>query len=337
MIPASSDRVPELDLVCVAGDARRRDTPDLVCPVRGDSSTGLAAIVAVGPRNDGTPYSEEDHRLADALCEHIGGLLGNDQLARNVSQDLIGLEQTEEDARVARGIYDRLDNCHPKPIPGLEYGGQCHRAERSGGDFFDLLPRGKRNLVAAIGNIAARGLPCGIMLGGALASVRALVNRGESLVAIAEELNRTLWELSPENSFTSFFCAQIDASQGHLRYINAGLEPALLLRGKGNQVDRLDPTGAILGLSRRSHYRDRVVAFEPGDLLAAFTDGVTESTGWSGVLRILREGMDCGVQDLAAHVLSAGEASADRTIVLVRSSDVMEFPELLEHCELAAA
>ena len=175
------------------------------------------------------------------------------------------------------------------------------------------------------------------MLGGTLASVKALVNRGESLVHIAAELNRTLWDLSPEDSFTSFLCAQVDASRNLVRYINAGHEPALILRGKSNQVERLDPTGAVLGLSHRSSYRECAVPFEPGDLLAAFTDGVAEATGWSEVLRILRQGPDCGVQDLAAHVLATTESRVDRTIVLVRSSDAMAAPLPKERYQLVAA
>ncbi len=297
----------------------------------------MAAIIAAGPRNDGEPYSDDDHRFADALCGHISGLLGNDRLAHNISQDLITAEQNREDAEVARAIYDRLDHCQTERIRGLEYGGQCHRAAESGGDFFDLQPRGEHELVVAIGNVNARGLPAGIMLGEVLGSVRALVRRGENLREIATELNRILWELSPEDSFTSFFSAQIDPSRKSLRYVSAGHEPALLLGRRTGSVERLEPTGAVLGLSRRSHYREDIVAFEPGDLLAAFTDGVAESTSQSGVVRILRQGQDCGVQELAAQVLAAGDAAADRTVVLVRSNNAEECPEPMERFQLAAA
>jgi hypothetical protein len=72
-------------------------------------------------------------------------------------------------------------------------------------------------------------------------------------------------------------------------------------------------------------------------LLAAFTEGVAESTGRAGVLRILREEADCPVQDLATDVLSAGETDADRTIVLVRSSDAAVHPLPLERVQLVAA
>ena len=316
MVPGGSELVPELNVVCVTGDTQRQEVPDFICPIRGDTNTGLAALIAVGPKNDGTSYSDQDRRLADALCEHIGG--------------------QHQDDEISRGVYDRLDHRPLQQIPGLEFGGQCQRADKSGGDFFELLMRGERNLVIAIGTVAARGLSGGIMLGGAVASVRAIVSRGESLVQVATELNRTQWELSPDDSFTSFLCVQVDPLRSQLRYVNAGHEPALLLRGRSNRVDRLEATGPVLGLSHRSIYRENSTPFDPGDLLAAFTDGIAESTGPSGVVRILREGPDCGVQDLAAHILGAEPAKADRTIVLVRSSDSLECP-IPERYEMVAA
>jgi sigma-B regulation protein RsbU (phosphoserine phosphatase) len=313
-------------VVCVSGDARRRELADLICPVRGNSRSGLAAIVAAGPRNDGAPYSDEDHRLATALCGHISELLGHQS------------DPDNHESEIARGIFDRLDQGCTQRIPGIEFSGQCHRTHNPGGDFFDLLPRRQRELIVAIGSVAAHGLPGGIILGRALGSVRALASRGESLVQIALELNRTMWELSPEGLFTSFLCAHVDPSSRRLRYVNAGHEPALLLHGRSGHVEQLDPTGAVLGLSCRSVYRERLVPFEPGDLLAAYTEGVAESTGGpSRVLRLLREDLDCGVQDLAARVLAAGDSLGDRTIVLVRSHNAEDCPLPMERAELAAA
>jgi hypothetical protein len=334
MVPGTAERVPELNVVCVAGSARadevlKGEAPQMICPIRGNSDNGVAALVAVGPRGDGMPYSEDDQRLADALCDHISGVMSNERLARHICDELM-------DSEAGSDIFDRLDHCHAERIRGLEIAAQCRRAAASAADFYDVVPHEDRDLVIAIGSINARGLPAGVMLGGALASVRTLAHRGEPLVEIVAELNRTLWEMAPEDSFTSFLCAQIDVSRKCLRYVNAGHEPALVVRGRGTHVDRLEPTGAILGLSRRSAYRERVMLFEPGDLLAAFTDGVAESTGPAGVLHILRESLDRGVQDLATQVLTDGVTAADRTIVLVRSSDALSVDDvpLEEHAEL---
>src|SRR5271165_3604643 len=49
MIPSCSGTglVPELQLLCVAGNGWRNQTPELICPVRNNRSAGLAAIVAL--------------------------------------------------------------------------------------------------------------------------------------------------------------------------------------------------------------------------------------------------------------------------------------------------
>jgi hypothetical protein len=317
LVPSGSELVPGLNVVHVAGDVSRPEEPDIICPIPAESSTRLAALVALGPKNDGSSYTGDDRHLADVICEHAGVL--------------------EEPDDATRELLDHLDHSPLQRVPGLEFGGQCHRSGRSGGDFFEILPGEGRSLGLAVGSVAARGLCGGIMLGAAVGAVRMLVNRGESVARVAVEVNRLLWDLAPEDSFTSFVCARIDPARGQLRYVNAGHEAALLLRGKSRQVDRLEPTGAVLGLSNRSVYRELSLTFEPGDLLAAFTDGVAEAAGPSEVTRILRDGQDCVVQDLAAQVLAAGETAADRTIVLVRSTDANVQPLPMEQFQLAAA
>jgi serine/threonine protein phosphatase PrpC len=85
-------------------------------------------------------------------------------------------------------------------------------------------------------------------------------------------------------------------------------------------VDRLDPTGAILGLSRQNRFRELTIPFEPGDILAAFSDGVAETVGPREVVRILREEPDTPVAELTSNLLDAAPSTTDRTLILVRSS-----------------
>lgn len=327
MIPTNSATlVPELCVVSVEGSGWEQQSPELVVPVRDQQTTGLAAIVVIGPKRDGTGYREQDRLLADALCCHVSTLLADDQLLRKVSETLLSVEQIPRDLDGSQGIYDRLDRCEAAHIPGLEYRGQCLRAGATGGDYFDVEPRMNGGLFVAVGTVGARGMAGGIVLGGALASLRALVRPGDSLLRIAREMNRTLWELSPENSFTSLLCAEIDPARNCLHYVNAGHEPALLLRKATERIDRLEPTGAILGLSRRGAFRELTIPFEPGDMLAAFTDGVAESLGPREVARKLREEQDCAVPDLVSNLLDAASANADRTVVLARSSRPTDLP-----------
>lgn len=328
MAPSGSGLVPRLEVICLAGERGDRtgtdSVPDMICPIRHPSTSGLGALIAFGPKNDDTPYTSEDRAFAAEYCRHLSGLPGVDPRI--------------EERQVARDMYDRLDHPsfdhrslhHGKPvgIPGLEYGGRCWRAGGLGGDFFDLIPRQDRELAVAIGNVAAQGTPGTLMLGGAMAAFRALAGCGEDVPRIAAELNRMMWEIAPEGAYSSFFGACIDPEGKHLRYVNAGHEAPLLVRGKTGRTERLDTTGAVLGLSRKSTYPVRTVAFEPGDLLIAFTDGIAEAAAPLRIVRLVRESPSAGVQDLANRILDTtreeSEAAGDQTIVLVRARDAGE-------------
>ena len=306
MIPSCSaaSLVPELQLSCVAGNGWCNQTPDIICPVRNNLSAGLAAIVAIGPKNDGAPYSEDDRRFADALCGHISGLLSNARLARKISEDLVNAAQTKKRISRPPGKFTTgWDHCGPSQFPGLKL--EANVIAPEGWAAISSISRRADRMNFRGHRDCCRERSRRRHHAGRRAGIGADPGQARRVSAPdCKELNRTLWELSPEDSFTSLLCAQINPSRKCLRYINAGHEPALLLRRGTDDVDRLDSTGAILGLSHRSSYRELTVAFEPGDILAAFTDGIAESTGPGGVVRILREGLDSRVSEMASSVLT---------------------------------
>ena len=339
LIPSRQGVNPELKLVCASGEEPGSEGPELVCPIQRKAQRDVAAVVAIGPKNDGSRYTASDRELAENLCQHMGSLLSHERIARDLLDEFETVERIKEESEVARGIYDRLDHLGLPRIPGLEFCGRCHRGGAFGGDFFELLPRGGHELFCAIGNVAARGTPGSLMLGTAVASIRALAGRHSPLDEITAELNRLLWELSPESFYTSSFCATIDPSERQMTYVNAGHEPALLLHGKSGRVERLESTGAVLGLARRSAYRQRTVAFDPGDLLLALSDGVGESMTEDELVRLLRDSEDLPVHDLTAQAVSGpdGDGIPDRTAVAVRSTEDIEDHLPLPACACAVA
>jgi serine phosphatase RsbU (regulator of sigma subunit) len=61
-----------------------------------------------------------------------------------------------------------------------------------------------------------------------------------------------------------------------MRYANCGHLPAILLRGDGS-FERLNPTATVLGVFRDWNCTVEHCAMHPGDVLALYTDGVTEA------------------------------------------------------------
>jgi len=191
-----------------------------------------------------------------------------------------------------------------------------------GGDLFDLIPIQSSSLVAAVGGVSGKGIPAAILMAGVQASLKNLaVTQPQSLPAVAEELNRIVLELCPENAYATLFCAQLEPARKKVHYFSAGYESALLIRGNGEQIRRLDSTGTVFGLTRNASYRQRTVSAEPGDVLAAFTDGVEEQA----VLEALRRKPDAPASELVEEILEGERAvNADRTLVIVRHTGSAE-------------
>jgi sigma-B regulation protein RsbU (phosphoserine phosphatase) len=78
---------------------------------------------------------------------------------------------------------------------------------------------------------------------------------------------------SPEK-FTTLCLGLYNEADSSLVYTNGGnVQPALV---RGGVVQRLDVNGTVVGAFPNAEYGESRIVLEPGDLLAFFTDGVTE-------------------------------------------------------------
>ena len=85
---------------------------------------------------------------------------------------------------------------------------------------------------------------------------------------------------NPEQ-FITFFTAILDPEQKQLTYVNAGHNPPRIIRADGTIVE-LDTGGPLLGVLENTEYLEETLPIEDGDLLIAFTDGVSEAMNTSG-------------------------------------------------------
>ena len=119
-----------------------------------------------------------------------------------------------------------------------------------------------------------------------------------------------------------------------MSYCNAGHNPPLLIRKNGT-VEQLEGGGMILGIFSGAEYTDHRVTLEEGDLLALFSDGVTEACqpdredefGEERLAELLAANMTLSSKEVIAKVMDAlsrwsgGMSFADDvTVVIVRRS-----------------
>jgi serine phosphatase RsbU (regulator of sigma subunit) len=148
------------------------------------------------------------------------------------------------------------------------------------GDFFSISDCGNTTLLA-IGDICGKGLLAGMwftyMLGLARKYGEAIPSPGAALKA----LNRHLCTATPTPPLTSLFLARLDHDRGELLYSNAGHPTPVLVSNNGT-AQLLCEGGPVLGVVRNAKFETGKVAFNPGDALVEFTDGLIECRNEQG-------------------------------------------------------
>jgi len=325
---ASSDGT---EITVSLGEHRSDWAPRLVCRIL--RCCGASAILALGPQRSGAAYTTEDQDFIATVASQFSALLSNDRLAAVAGRRIEQLRQRTLELAHAREVQQRFLPLGLPVIHGIDYYGECRPAGEVGGDFFDFVAPEPSSLLLSVGDVSGKGLPSAMVMAGLQASLRSLRRQREgSMSTVMRDLNRSMWEVSPDNFFITMFYARIDSVRRELRYVNAGHEPPLLIRRRDRAIVRLESTGTVLGLSTRSTFEQRTIHLEPDDVLVAATDGITEAfyeNGRDTSQQVMEEAVrghpNASASDVAGHILSAVETSTradtpvdDRTLVVVR-------------------
>jgi sigma-B regulation protein RsbU (phosphoserine phosphatase) len=217
---------------------------------------------------------------------------------------------------IAREVQQRLFPQQIPQIAGLSLAGMCRPALGVGGDYYDLIELDDGRLGLAIGDVSGKGISAALLMAGLRASLRGMTLDGPSdLARMMQKVNRLVYEASANNRYATFFFATYDPATRELRYVNAGHNPPLLVRPGNPEILRLDVGGMVVGLLPTADYVEQVVRVSSGDLLIAYTDGISEAMTvddeeW-GEERMLDCAVQCRQDAPAREVLNAIFRSAD--------------------------
>jgi serine phosphatase RsbU (regulator of sigma subunit)/catechol 2,3-dioxygenase-like lactoylglutathione lyase family enzyme len=235
---------------------------------------------------------------------------------------------------IAKHVQSRLFPQTLPPLGTLEYAGVCIQARQVGGDYYDFLNLGQNRVGFVIADISGKGIAAALLMANLQANLR-------SLCAITQHqpdhllrsVNQLFCENTTDGAYATLFFAEYDDCARLLRYANCGHLPALLLR-HDNTIAHLEATATVLGIFKKWDCQVGECHLAPGDLLALYTDGITESFNSDGdefgELRLLdslrrhrtlspQAALTC-IVDEVLH-LSAQEQHDDITLILAKSCE----------------
>ncbi len=252
-------------------------------------------------------------------------------------------ERLESELEIAREVQSQL---FPKAAPrlkNLELAGICRPARMVSGDYYDFIQMNPDWTMLAIGDISGKGISAALLMVSIQSSLRAQLSSNQrmhpgsaegaeflSTARLTGLLNQQLFESTSSEKFATFFCALYDAEGSRLHYTNAGHLPPLLIRH--GQAQRLEVNGMVLGAFPNQTYGRGCLTLEAGDLVVAYTDGITEPENEFGeefgerrLTEVLTRNAGRPLEDLVRRVTSAveewnsaPEQADDMTLLLLR-------------------
>jgi phosphoserine phosphatase RsbU/P len=170
----------------------------------------------------------------------------------------------------------------PQAFDTVNYSARCRQLCELGGDCCGFIPLPGHRLGLFIADASGKGLPAALSIAGVQSSLRtAFAFAGCDLAAVINVVNREVHAWSEAGKFATLFFGVFDEATSTLRYVNAGHNPALVVRQDGS-TPSLAATGLPVGMFADSTYEEVEVQLSRGDLLIAYTDGITEATDPAG-------------------------------------------------------
>jgi sigma-B regulation protein RsbU (phosphoserine phosphatase) len=291
----------------------------------------LIGLIGLGPRLSEEPYSSEDKRLLASVASQAGIALESLQLAEQMAKRIEADQRASQEMEYAKQVQARL---FPQKLPSmktLQYAGGCIQARQVGGDYYDFLELRPGRLALVLADIAGKGISGALLMANLQANLRSQYAVAlDDLARLLKSVNQLFYENSSDSSYATLFFGDYDDSSRHLRYVNCGHLPPLLLRADGH-LERLTATTTVLGLFEKWDCPVAEVQLAAGDTLVLYTDGVTEAESGEGeefgegrLAETLRAHRNLPVGSLLETIVATvqkfggGEQADDITLIVAR-------------------
>jgi len=244
-------------------------------------------------------------------------------------------EELLDRAEVGRIVQEGLLASIPTKTSDLDiahvYVSARERAQL-GGDFLDFFETDGCTAFI-IGDLSGHGVEAAadsVML---RSLFKGFMRESPDLTDAMSRLNRVLMKELADDQFATALALSYDVS-GRVSLVSAGHPYPFVCHGGACRLVEL--SGTALAVNSASTYTSTQISLEPGGLLVAYTDGLTEARkqrvffGEEGVIRAVSEAADASARGVAEHLVyeslrhAGGKFSDDVAVLVLKRSEVGE-------------
>jgi sigma-B regulation protein RsbU (phosphoserine phosphatase) len=202
-------------------------------------------------------------------------------------------------------------------VPGYQLAAAWRSARRVGGDFYDFMLLANGNVGIAIADVADKGVPAALFMALSRTLMRATSMSGRTPSDALRRTNTLIISDARSDLFVTVFYGLLHPRSGSFTYANAGHNPPLWLNVQSGTMQRLQQHGMALGVIPDVPLSEHGIQIGPGDVLALYTDGVTEALNVAGEefgVEQLEQVMKAHAAGSAEEIVAAIEAAVDEFV-----------------------
>ena len=271
-------------------------------------------------------FKEEAHAKLEAQQKELLAVSAREHRIAEVLQDALRPAISDDISRLA------VDTFYQPAMDEAEIGG----------DFYDVFSLDEERYALVVADVSGKGLAAASHIATIRHMLRALLydqyspdsqdarlpsdkkeDQHGTLARLMKSLNDILAGRRLLDGFATLFLGVYDGKEQTLTYVNAGQEPGLLLCFATGTIEELASTGPVLGGFPGAIYLQRTTPFAVKDVLAVFTDGLTEA-GASRKEFLEIEGVTAIFKDAVHHVSKRSPNAAPSDIISRMMEQVTE-------------
>jgi serine phosphatase RsbU (regulator of sigma subunit)/pSer/pThr/pTyr-binding forkhead associated (FHA) protein len=224
--------------------------------------------------SDRKQFHQEDLDVLAAVASQAAIAIQNAQM----HESLLERERVNRDLKLAEQVQKRFLPQSVPVIQGYEFFAHYDPAYEVGGDYYDFVPLPGNRVAIALGDVSGKGVAAALMMAKFSGDTRYCILTENSPASAANELNALLFSAAIEEKFITLSLSVLDTQKRVLAITSAGHLPVMIRRSDGTVEEIGDEiAGFPLGIIPEADYKQTEVKLNPGDVVAIFSDGVTDA------------------------------------------------------------
>lgn len=241
-------------------------------------ASGTLGMIALYSRISVRRFSADDLSLLESLAAAAALRVRNIALAEEAAARRV----LEHELTLAHDIQMSMTPRQMPELAGLEIAGRLQPARSVGGDLYDVLVDGRGRVWTIVADVSGKGVAASLYMAVARTLFRALAPGASSLAEVVTRMNIELCRDNDRDMFVTALVGLVDPAEGTVALCDAGHNPPVVLRREGVAYRPALIKSIVLGVRPEAAYHETPLLLEPGDMLVAYTDGITEARNVEG-------------------------------------------------------